>query len=121
MLSGFCAVVEVHKTLGEPIPSDGIVATYLASRRGPILMVLDGVSAEECDRVLDPVVRQAPARLAGVAYASRVGPDQITRGESEIGVPLAVDSTLKVEARRLGIPWINVVDAARLFQAGAPA
>jgi hypothetical protein len=63
------AVIEVGPgPIGE-VPVDLVRAAYCASRRGTVVLVLNGVSSAQVDRALDPVVQQARG-VQGVVYCS---------------------------------------------------
>lgn len=68
-------------------------------------MLLDGVTATECDRVLDTAVDRVGCHMCGVEYAHPVGQHDENMPEGETGAPLIVDRMIECEAHRLGIPW----------------
>jgi hypothetical protein len=66
---GLAAVVEVSADPGGAAPGRLLRAAYLASREGTVALVLNGLSAAQADRALDPVVPDAGG-VAGVVYCT---------------------------------------------------
>lgn len=62
-------VIEVALDEEGEVPVDLLRSAYLASRDGTVILVLNGVSTKQVDRVLDPIVPQA-AGVAGVLYCT---------------------------------------------------
>jgi hypothetical protein len=67
--AGFIAVVEVGRQPNGALQGELIAAAYHASLAAPVLLVLDGVSPAEVNKVLDDVVRSSPLNRPGVRYA----------------------------------------------------
>lgn len=67
---GLAAIVEVSSTRSGRLPVGLIRDAYRASRRGTVALVLNGVSPDEVDRALDPIVKQE-CDVAGVVYCTR--------------------------------------------------
>jgi hypothetical protein len=63
------AVIEVSADPKGDAPAGLIRAAYRASREGTVVLVLNGVSAAQADRALDPIVAQVGG-VAGVVYCT---------------------------------------------------
>jgi hypothetical protein len=68
-LSRLAAVIEVRADPKGEAPNGLIRAAYRASREGTVVLVLNGVSAAQVDRVLDSVVPEV-GDVAGVVYCT---------------------------------------------------
>jgi hypothetical protein len=66
---GLAAIVEVSSTRSGRLPVGLIRDAYRASRRGTVALVLNGVSPDEVDRALDPIVKEE-CDVAGVVYCT---------------------------------------------------
>ena len=62
------AVIEVTPRPAGCSFKELVTSAYYASQRGPIVLVLNGVSAAEVDSVLDPVVPLLPLTIPGLRY-----------------------------------------------------
>lgn len=84
------AIVEVMRDPEGSLPVELIRQAYCASRSGRVVLVLNGVSPQAIDRVLDEVVAKA-GEVHGVLYCD---PQQAMTLVSELAVQgLAVAST----------------------------
>jgi hypothetical protein len=63
----FRITMEITRQAGA-LPEELIVKGYRCSQFGPVAFVLNGVSAHEINRILDPVVPTLPLSIPGVRY-----------------------------------------------------
>jgi hypothetical protein len=61
------SVIEIVESGGRP-PADLIVAGYWASQAGLVVFVLNGVTPQAINLVLDPIVTTLPLSIPGVLY-----------------------------------------------------
>ena len=61
------SVIEIAESGGSP-PADLIVAGYWASQAGLVVFVLNGVTPQAINLVLDPIVTTLPLTIPGVLY-----------------------------------------------------
>ena len=117
----FIAVVDVP-SLRMPRARRELEATYRASARGAILLLLGDASPEACDRLLDAVVPTCKGPLRGIRYATRVpapagaSPRRRADETDETGSPLPVDAALLAQLREAGVPWVRLQDAPDAFR-----
>jgi hypothetical protein len=63
-------LLEIGRKANGEMPTALISAAYRASRATPVMLVLDAISPNEVDQVLDPLVAGNGRNLRGVIYAT---------------------------------------------------
>ncbi|TCN31457.1 hypothetical protein [Sinorhizobium americanum] len=63
------SVIEIVESRGR-LPTELIVAGYWASQAGVVIYVLNGVTPQAINLVLDPIVTTLPLSIPGVLYVS---------------------------------------------------
>jgi hypothetical protein len=100
---GLAAVVEIDssQTTGR-LPVGLIREAYRASRRGTVALVLIGVSPEQVDRALDPIVGRVRG-VAGVVYCTRATLPPRLRRSGQTKVAWVGSKELAVELAKAGV------------------
>lgn len=96
------AVVEVNSTQTGRLQIGLIRDAYRASRRGTVALVLNGVSPEEVDRALDPIVGQV-RDVAGVVYCTRATLSPLLKRSGHSKLAWIGSKELGVELSRQGV------------------
>ncbi len=72
-----CSVIEIMPSNGR-VPAELIEAGYRSSQYGLVVFVLNNVTPQAVNLVLDPVVRTMPLSIPGVLYI-KIGDEQRVR------------------------------------------
>jgi hypothetical protein len=62
------AMIEICSNRNGKLPVELLKSAYYASQSGTIVLVLNDVSAQQVDAVLDPYVAELPRHIPGVRY-----------------------------------------------------
>jgi hypothetical protein len=101
-LPRLAAVVEVGPDRAGGVPVDLVRAAYYASRGGTVVLVLNGLSAAQVDRALDPVVSLAKG-VEGVIYCSPAALGMLLRQRGRPGVASVGTRALAAPLARCGV------------------
>lgn len=99
---GLAAVVEIDSSQTGRLPVGLIREAYRASRRGTVALVLNGVSPEQVDRALDPIVSRLRG-VAGVVYCTRATLTPLLRTCGQSKVLWIGSEELAVELAKVGV------------------
>src|SRR5262245_12284342 len=104
----FVAILEIENPADAALPADLLQAAYLASRRGPVALLIPPGSDRTVDRELDPLVAAEP-RVHGVRYG-RVSDARVWAATSPSTVVVASSRAAKVEAAKVGVGCLDPSD-----------
>lgn len=99
------AVVEISRRADGQLPDERIAAAYRCSRENAVLLVLNGVTSTEVDRVLDPVVAASGLDMYGVVYASLSSEDQIMDAAIKASGVFATTEQFRIRLSERGIQF----------------
>jgi hypothetical protein len=102
------AVVEIERTSAGGVPSDLVRLAYTASRRGCIALLLNGVTAEEVDAVVDDLVPTMPLSIPGLLYIDARNFALLAEASSEAAMIFVSEATRLRCAVSLGLQRFGV-------------
>jgi hypothetical protein len=105
------ALLEIRRDHLGQIPRSLISTAYRASRRHPVMLVLDAVTPREIDAVLDPVVADTFRDYRGVIYARSGDDSAILAGAVGASRVFASSPAFRAKLESWGIAFEDVARA----------
>ena len=105
------AVVEIGRDNAGRIPEELISASYRASRKKTVMLVLDAISPREVDAVLDPVVADTYREHCGVIYAQVSDDQAVLTGAVTASRVFAASAYLRAKLDSWGIRFEDISQA----------
>ena len=105
------ALLEIGRDAKGEIPYALISAAYRASRRKPVMLVLDSVTPKEIDAVLDPLVSSNYREHRGVIYAQASDDRAVLAGAASASHVFAASQRLMDKLLSWGIPFEDLAHA----------
>lgn len=103
---GEIALIEVAAGGGSNDPQALLSFAYRVSRTGRVLLVLNGLSRAQADRMLDTVVRDEGLDVAGLQYVDGSDHATVVRLAAAARTVVAVSEPLKSLLENSGIPHV---------------
>ncbi len=111
VLPTIATILEVRRLPSGELPAPLISSAYLASRSAAVLLVLDSVTRDEVDRVLDPVVSRFGRDRRGVVYAERGDDREVLALAANGCAVFASSDAFRARLSSLGIAFRDATDA----------
>jgi hypothetical protein len=109
------AILEIRRCANGELPTSLISAAYRASQFKPVMLVLDSVSPEEVDNVLDPIVAASRHHLCGVIYVRKNDEAAVLTSVGNAVPVFASSEDLCAKLAARGIAFDDVVNAEDLL------
>jgi hypothetical protein len=109
------ALLEIARDPNGKIPQSLIRAAYKASRAKPVMLVLDSVTPNEIDAVLDAIVTSSFRNHRGVIYAQSSDERAVLAGATAASRVFAASPTFMAKLMSWGIDFEDLSRAEPLL------